>query len=114
LALQRIRSVAPFSGFSVPPPLQLPGNSAKGPSAAEIGIGDKAIAATMAQARMAVRASTRKIRVRKGRFPFKVGVDLPKWGHRPSNKQGVSVPVKNACLQHAKSSGKSAVNMAPQ
>jgi len=44
------------------------------------------IAATTAQAGMAVRASTRKIRVRKGRFPLKVGVDLPKWGDPPLNK----------------------------
>src|SRR6185312_6473365 len=47
---------------------------------AEAGRGGMAIAATRAQAGMAVRASTRKIRVRKGRFPFKVGVELPKWG----------------------------------
>ena len=76
---------APFSGFSVPAPLQLPGNSAKGPSAAEAGRGGMAIAASRAHAGMAIRASAWKIRVRKGRFPFKVRVELPKWGHRPVN-----------------------------
>jgi len=88
--LQRMRSAAPFSGFSVPAPLQLPGNSAKGPSAADAGRGGMPIAATRAQAGIAIRASAWKIRVRKVRFPFKVGVDLPKSGPPASNGWGGS------------------------
>jgi hypothetical protein len=53
----------------------LPGNSAKGPSAPEAGRGEMAIIAIRAHAEMAVRANARKVRVRKGRFPFKVGVE---------------------------------------
>ena len=49
-------------------------------------VGGMAIAATKAQAGMAIRASACKIRVRKGRFPFKVGVELPDWGP-PALKQ---------------------------